>query len=389
MSRDAIRAVAIRRNRIVWVAEAVLENNADLDAAVTSLLAAAPLPRFPRPILSVAVGPHASQVRLIAGLPETQDTVIASAIIRENAASFFLKDGVTLLTTGAQPTEKTKALAAAIDEPCVNAVRRVCRTRGWQFGFIAPSAVGLARAFEDRSFVWMDGNFVVEVTHTDGNLESVRTRPLCAAESTQAPHPHLTPTLATLGENALRFADAYGVAITTTVPTLALNAQAAGLWTREHVRRRLAAPVMLLSIGIAALLLSPLGAVWAGHRAGVRLALVRADQLQTVVSTLGVLDRTTAMLEDVRGFANTRLSATHLLGRLARALPPGTVLMSLDLTETHCQIIALTLNPPEVLGAVGRLPGAHSVELVGPVQRETAAGHELQRVTVRWQQDLQ
>src|SRR5881296_3715873 len=74
LARDAVRAVAVRRRRILWAAEAPLEPGAALDAAIRSLLAAAPVPRFPRPVLSAAIGPQASQVRLVAGLPDIQDS---------------------------------------------------------------------------------------------------------------------------------------------------------------------------------------------------------------------------------------------------------------------------------------------------------------------------
>jgi hypothetical protein len=300
-----------------------------------------------------------------------------SAILGANAASFFLKDGVPLVTTRAHTKSKTTALAAAIDQPCVDAVRMVCRGRGWTLGFIAPSAVGLARAFEDRWFLWADGSLVVEVTQCGGEIESGKELPL----------PRLDPGLATLGEGALRYADAYGVAVIETIPPLSLDALAAGFWTRNHVRRRLMLPAILLLTGITALLLSPLAAVWAEHRAEARLAGVRDEQVQTVVSTLSVLDRTTAILEDAQAFAHGRSSATALLAELARGLPRGSVLVSLDLGETQGELIALCPSPADVLDAVARLPGARAVELVGPVQREAIAGRDVRRVTVRWRRE--
>lgn len=389
LSRDAIRAVAVRRNRIVWAAEATVERGAPLEAAISSLLTKAPLPRFPRPILNAAVGPHASQVRLVAGLPEAPGTAAAGAIIREHTASFFLKDGVPLITTNVQPTTKTEAFAAAIDGPYVDAVLRVCRARHLQLGFIAPSAVCLPRAFEDRSFVWVDDNFVVDVSHIDGSLETIRTRPLSAAGSVESTSFRLAPPLSALGNNASRFADAYGVAATEAVPTLALDSVTAGFWSWESTRRRLTPPAVLFAAGVMAIALSPLSAVWAGQRAQVRLSRIRDDQVQTVVSTLDMLDRTTAIIGEVHGFASKRRDITNLLGALAAGLPAGTTVVSLELTDSLCQLGALSPNSADVLSAVRQIPGARSVELLGPVQHETMAGREIQRVTVRWSEDAQ
>jgi hypothetical protein len=383
LSRHAIRAVAIRRNRIVWAAEVPLEPGAALPSALASLLATAPLPRFPTPVLSAVVGPHASQVRPLMGLPESSDATTASAVVRENVSSFFLKDGVPLVTTGVQSIGHNQLLAAAIDQPYVDAVRQACHARGWRLGFIAPTAVCLVPAFTDPSFAWVDGGCVVEIAYIDGTLESIRTRRVSAAESTPS-SPQLTPRLATLGENASRFVDAFGVAATDTLPALALDASAAGFWTWREIRRRLLPPGILLAIGVIALVISPLSAIWAGHRAQGRLARVPEDQVQTVVSTLDVLDRTSALLEEVHAFASARPNITTLLDDLTRNLPQGSVVLSLDLTDTQWQVVVLSQSSAAVLGALGRLPKARSVELVGSVERQTFAGHEMQRITARW-----
>jgi len=383
LSRDAIRAVAIRRNRIVWAAEVPLEHGAALPSVLESLLAAAPLPRFPTPVLSAGVGPHASQVRPVMGLPESSDDTTASAVVRENVSSFFLKDGVPLVTTRVQSTSHNQLLAAAIDQPCVDAVRHACHVRGWRLRFIAPTAACLGHAFTEPSFAWVDGGCVVEMTHTDGTLESIRTRRASAVESTPS-SPQLTSRLAALGENAARFADAYGVAATDTLPALALDSSAAGFWTWQEIRRRLLPPGIMLALGVVALVMSPLSAIWAGHRAQGRLAQVREDQVQTVVSTLDVLDRTSALLEEVHAFATTRPKVTIMLDALTRNLPQGSVVLNLDLTDTQWQIVVLSQSSAAVLVALGRLPGARSVELVGSVERQTVAGHEMQRITARW-----
>src|ERR1041385_3681534 len=386
LARDAVRAVALPRHQIVWAAEAPLEPGATLASVIESLLAAAPVRRFPRPIVSAAVGPHASQVRLVTGLPDGQDAQTLAAIIRENASLFFLKNGVPLITTDVRPADAGVALAAAIDEPYVAAVRDACAGR-WRLSCIAPTPIALVRAFEDRSFSWMDGTVVVEVTRSDDAIESVRTRRWCATEPVASP-PHPVPALASFGESALRYADAYGAAVMETPPALGLDALATGAWTPSEARRRLLLPGLVIALGIASFALSPLAAARAAGGARARLAAVRDDQKQTVLSTLNQLDRVSAILEDTRQFAESRSPITLLLGELARVLPERSVLASLELGDEQGQLVALSSNAAAVLAAVQRLPGARSVELVGAVQREAVAGSEAQRVTVRWRRGL-
>jgi hypothetical protein len=383
LARDAVRAVAIWRDRIVWAAEAPLEPGAALPATIASLLQPAPVRRFPRPIVSAAVGPHASQVRLVAGLPDVQDPMTLAAIIRQNVGAFFLKNGVPLLTTGTLPVRPGVALAGAIEEPCVAAVRELCSARRWRLRFIAPTPVALGGAFQDPSFTWTDGAVVVEVTQADGTIGSVRTRPVCAAEPA-AIAPRLVSPLTVLGDGALRYADAYGAAVLAARPALTLDALGSGAWTRSEVLRRCLLPTSILTVAIVSLALSPLAAFRAAGRSDARLSRVRPAQWRAVESASRQLDRLTAILEDVRRFSASRSATTPVLGTLARALPEGSAVLSLELGDDHGQIVAMSPSPAPVLAAIQRLPGARSVELIGPLRREGVTAREVQRVTVRW-----
>ena len=70
---DRIRAVALKGGRIVAATEAEVGPGDSLSVAVAELLSAAPLPRYPRPRVVVALGPSLSQTRRIAGLPPLDD----------------------------------------------------------------------------------------------------------------------------------------------------------------------------------------------------------------------------------------------------------------------------------------------------------------------------
>jgi hypothetical protein len=96
------------------------------------------------------------------------------------------------------------------------------------------------------------------------------------------------------------------------------------------------------------------------------------------------LDLATRLLKDMNAFAASRSSTTRTLGELATALPDASAIVSLELADSTGQIIVLTANPPAVLAAIERLPGARAVEVVGPLRSERVAAGEVQRVTVRW-----
>jgi hypothetical protein len=275
------------------------------------------------------------------------------------------------------------ALAGAIEEPCIAAVRQACAANRWRLRFVAPTPVVLVHAFEDGSFTWTDGAVIVEVNRAGATIDSVRTRPMCVAEPpSDSPRP--VPALARFGEHAVRYADAYGAAVLETRPLISLDGLAAGVWTTNETRKRMLLPSLLLTLGIASIALSPLGAYWAAGRARTRLNSVRADQKQAVATALAQLDHVTAVLEATRRFQDSRAPVTPTIGALAHELPDGSILVSLELGDDNAQLVALSSNPTAVLAAVERLPGARAVELVGPVRREAVNGREVQRLTVRW-----
>jgi hypothetical protein len=97
---DRIRAVALKAGRIVAATEAEVGPGDSLSAAITELLSGAPLPRFPRPRVVVAMGPSLAQTRRIAGLPPLEDGKLLAEMVREGSGKFFLRNGVPLATTG-------------------------------------------------------------------------------------------------------------------------------------------------------------------------------------------------------------------------------------------------------------------------------------------------
>lgn len=376
LARDRVRAVLVRRGNVVWAAEAAMEADRPVEATIASLVAEAPVPPFSRPTLSAAVGPHASQVKLVAGLPEVQDLATLAAIVRESAGSFFLKDGVPLITTGVRAEGVGAAWAAAIDQPSVDAIRTVCRARRWRPGPIAPTAVVLPLALADESFTWTDGGVALDVTRSDLALASVRRRSGGAAEAVGA-GPQAVPALASLGDGAARYADAYGATALRSDEPLALHPEVGGL-------RPFARPGLVLLVAVLSLALSPLAAMWARKRAEARIAAVRSEQWQAMVAGLTQLDQITRTIDEVSRFTASRSNVTVLLGDLARALPDGSVLLSFEMDGQTGKASFLALEASATLRVVRGLPQVASADLVGPVSRITMAGRELERVAIQF-----
>jgi len=393
VGRGAVRAVAIRGQRIVWAGEMPLASVADFEDTLGVLLATAPRARWLRPVVHAAIGPHAAQVKRVTGLPEVADGDALAAIVREAAGTYFLKNGVQLLTTRVRLTEGGTAIAAAVDRPYVDAIRAACRTRRWRTGLIAPTAIALTHALQDAAFVWNDGALTIEVSrNVSGSLETVRTRPARpedAAATSFAP----VPCLAALGDEARRFADAFGATALQRHEPLAVHSEGRESHTFVLPRRSLIVASAIVATGVVTAGLSPLAAKWAGQRALAHVHQLRPGRLQVISTSLTQLDRVSAILGQARSFADDRTSVSALLGELARLLPEHSAVLAFEWTGAEArgrgEITVVTANPTAVLSAVRRLPGVASVELVGGVSRQSIAGQDLQRVTIRFVGDGQ
>lgn len=383
VGRGAVRAIAMRNDRIVWAGEAPLPASDDLQRTIAGLLALAPLPRWPRPIVHGAIGPHGAQVKRVVGLPDIVDPESLAAIVREAAGTYFLKNGVALLTTGVRPAGAGAAVAAALDQPYVDAIRAASHTRGLRVGPIAPTAIALLGSFVDASFRWNDGSLTIEVTRTGHQLDALRTRPAVPdddATTTAA----TVPALAALGADSLRYADAYGAAVLDAREPLAVQSRTDSFFKIAAPRRALALSAAMFAAGVVIVGLSPLAAKWAGDRALANIAAVRPGRWQVISSSLAQLDRVSTQLTEARAFGDSRTSVGALLGDIARLLPPNSAVLAFDWSDQRGEITVVTDNPSVVLSALRRLPGIAAVELVGSVTRQSVGTQELQRITVRF-----
>ena len=381
---DRVRAVALKAGRIVAATEAEVGPGDSLAAAVAELLAGAPLPRFPRPRVSVALGPSLSQTRRIAGLPPLEDGRLLAQVVREGAGKFFLRNGTPLATTGVRIVEPGTVWAAALDERAVRAVEAGCRAAGVRVDRFVPAVAVLGRALSDARVLWPDGGTVAEVRLAGGELESVRRLP--AAQAPGTPPPAAIPALARLGEQGWRFADAYGAASLPDYEPMVLRARAS---TSGVPGWRLALGGAAAAAALAFAAVAPaLRAMRAEDEAVARIAAVQ-DRRRAAADTERELERVTDALAEAAAFDHKRYSPTLLLADLTAALPPGSAAVAFRADTAGGSVVALAPRAAAVVRPLEKVPGIVAPEIVGPVTREALAGRELERVTIRFGLDLE
>ncbi|HEX2780178.1 MAG TPA: hypothetical protein VHM30_11810 [Gemmatimonadaceae bacterium] len=383
VASDAVRIVCVRDGRILWAGESPLLDDLPLEASVGRLLEAAALPRWPRPATVVAVGPARAQVKRLAGLPPVADARALSRIVAENAGRFFLRNGAPLATTAVMAGAGRDGWGSAIEAPLVNDVAALCRRKGLRLVGITPSVAVLRAGLRTERVVWPDGEIAAEVAWRDGSLFDVRRVP--AEDAHGAAVPDVAAELAGLGTEAWRFADAYGAAVARAKSALMLRPNGHSAIEPAPVpgwRMMLAASA--LAIALAVFAFAPLVAAANASRAAMRTIASLATERGRAARAEADLRRVTAALNEAAAFDHRRRSPLAVLADLTQGLPESAHLVSVRMDSAGGTIVALALRGADVVAALEAMPAAVAPEIVGPVTRESVAGREKERVTVRF-----
>jgi Tfp pilus assembly protein PilN len=381
LGHDALRAVVVHGGRITWAGEVAREPGTPSVDEIVALLAEAPLPRWPRPVLGVAVGPHASQVKLLQGLPPLTDTEVLSAIVHERPTAFFLQNGTPVRTTGVRLAGEGVAWSAAIDAPYVQSVRDAAAAMRLRISFVAPSAVVLPRVLHGEQFVVRDGPVALEVTRDRDGFSSVRRVPAATAD---AGPPQPVSALLEIDEDAGRFADAYGAAVAAPGDPLTLGPRGDVPWEARRRRWRIIPPAVLAAAGAIALLLSPLKPHLDARRTEAELRTLQAsEQWRLTVDVLAQRERVTGALRELEGFAASRPRQTRLLADLTRALPDSAAVERIDIQGDEARLVIVSPRVNRAIAALRAAPGVSEAALVGEVAQTASSAGPLQRATVR------
>jgi hypothetical protein len=384
VSTGHVRAVMVRGGRVLAASEVQTDTGESLVGTVQDLLRGLPVRRFGRPRVVAALGPADAQVRRITGLPPVGHARTLDRLVRESAGTFFLRNGRPLVISGIRVEAPGVVWAAALDQERVREIEAGCRAAALRLEMAIPSAVALPHALGSDSLIWKDGEVGLEIQAGPARtLASVRRLPLRAL-SRDPEELEPVPFLGELGEKALAFADAYGAAMVPAAePLVHRPAQAGRAGGSVPVWRTAVAAIAALAALAGALLAPGLRARQAEAAAQAELGTLQEER-RAVATAARELERVTAALAEVERFAAGRRSPTLLLAELARTLPEGVALVSLQLDSVSGSLVALSPRASAVLPPLERVSGIASPEIVGPVTREVAAGRQVERVTVRF-----
>jgi hypothetical protein len=382
----SIRAVVVRGGRVAAATEAALAPDEPLSGAVAELLAGAPLPRLPRPRVVVALGPALAQTRRLAGLPPLDDPRAMAQLVRESAGRFFLRNGRPLVTTGVRMDGPGAAWCAALDHETVRQAAAGVRQAGLRADAFVPAVAALAHAGAEGRLGWRDGDTVSEIEFAAGALVSVRRLPAAAVEDAgDEPGFGVAAPLRALGEDAWRFADAYGAAVLPAAEPLVHRPAKPSAGRVPAWRLAVAGAAATLALA-AALAWAPLRAMQAGEAASARLAEMQPRR-RAAAEARRELGRATGALAEVSALGAVRASPTRLLADLARAVPTGAALVAFRADTAAGSIVALAPRAASVVAGLEKVEGVSRPEISGAVTRETTPRGELERVTIRFRID--
>ncbi len=141
VGRTTARAELVRGSKVLWVGEAPFGTPEELGEAVSQLAAQEALPARPA-ALRVELEASLAQLRTLHDLPPVR-TAQLRALVATQAARFFRRNGKPLVTdacwTGREARRQGTALAAAVEEPWLEALTEGARVAGLPVETIGPA----------------------------------------------------------------------------------------------------------------------------------------------------------------------------------------------------------------------------------------------------------
>lgn len=372
-------AVGVVSNRIEWALQMRREPGGSLAYELEEMLRRATIPRWPCASVAAAIGPFASQTKLLCDLPLLEQDDAVGSVVREGVSRFFLRNGVSLLTSNVLVTVPGSAWATAYDEPVVADIRKACGVLRLRLNMVAPTVLALTRATPAELLEWRDGDVAVRVECTSGALRHV-SRSVASRDLAASSQP--VEALARLGADAWLFADAYGVTQLCRDEPLALSLDSQYGASARSRGIRIAAAVTVVSFSAAAIAPS-ISSYLAKQSAEKHLRRV-ATPARDVLTNEREVGRITSALAEVATFNRSRHSVIILLGSISRALPDKSVILTLNIDSLGGTAVLLANRAGDALRAFDNVTGVHASEISGPVTKELSAGRELERATVRF-----
>ena len=370
VSSDAVRAVLLKDERVVWTHEVPVSSDENVEAPLRSSLAEASRQQRGSLSVAVAVGPAHAQLRHLSNLPAIRDARTLAAVVQQSAGRYFRQNGIPMLTTAVAGREAQTGWAGAIEEPVAHAVVAACLAERYRRPVLLPTAAVLGYAVPNGSFAWRDGDVALELVYEEGELRECRCMPSRLLGTPSHGESELAPALRALGPDAVRFADAVGAARGGLVSQIALGPRRG---EHEPPSGRFAIAAAACIVSLAVLLIAPGLQATRQNRAARR----RLETLSAAVAPALAMQRqltdSARILAELARFQRSAPSTILLLASLTRAIEPPTTLVSLRLDGDGGTLTALTPSAASLLTMLEAVPEIGAPAITGSVTPEATA----------------
>ena len=385
ITRDACSAVVVRAGRVRWCARVERDPGTPIAPAVARLLATAPR-RHSRLRVAVSLGASYCQVKRITNIASTIRADVASRLVEQNAASFFLRSS-RLVTTGVERAADGSAWSAALDGALVDDLVDALREAGLGSAVFLPEPLAIALVLPAGAHRIADGDVVAEFSTTSrrtfARFRRVRDD-VSAAHTIADPPDDLPPALRSLGDGARHYAAAFGATTCPPNHPLTWRPPADPKRRRWFARLGVGAAAATFILSMIAVLVAP------GIRASIdvasalRLAARHAAGRAEAARIETDLRRVTASLDRIDRFESGRGDLALLLAALARVLPDSTALLSLRVDTVEVSLSVLTPRAADAVSALASADNVVSPRIAGSVMRDASTRATLERATIRF-----
>lgn len=385
ITRTAVRAVLMRRARIVWHGEVDRIAGESMRASLERLLATVPMGRAFALRVTVAIGSSHSQLKQIEGLPsmkQTKHRPLLSRIVRENSAAFFLRVGSRMVVSDVDRRADGTNRAAAFDADIVDELLATLKKRRIQRVSLLPHVAALAPLLPAGTHRLTEDDIALEVTTADGGrIQHVRRFADRDASIQLEVLPAVGVAISAIGPEYLA---AYGAATVASRAPFAWrpepDAQRTLLFGRVRV---MAASLMLVTAAVAVLVAPGVRGRRTVARVSAELATSRGRQIEAA-RVEGVLRSVSGSLDRIERFRAARGETTMLLGAISEALPESTAMLSLRVDSLEGSFTALTPHAADILSELSQVDRVMNSRIVGSVTRENQGQARVERATIRF-----
>lgn len=383
MFDEKVTAATIRRGKLVWVHS--LEREATpMSVKVADLLSAAGKPfRSRRGQVVVALPRREAYAKRICGIPAASKSA-TKKLIAATPTRFFPADKERVMIGGVRRSS-AGVWAVAYSQEAVDAIRDACVAAGVSEITIVPLISTFGTGQRDSSTIAYDSGLAFSLMYDErGWLNALKPQlePSCTSfDSFAGRRGEPSAQVLSACRNALLHA---------ATDPIALRLKPQTRVSSSGARRGVAVGACLISL--SAILVVP-GVIQAHRTRELRREIASLSVEQRRASAAQAeLREATRGLRELAAFDH-RVPVSLLLARIARAMPNGSALITLQIDSSSGSAVVVAPRAAEIIDAFERIPGISAATIVGPIAPEQTpvpapaltGGLGYERVTIQFQ----